>query len=71
MPYLGSRQILSRRQHGPNKRCALNYDVHLITRFNGIFTTCEECVLTLTDHCSIIMGVTVASVNDVAVRTGE
>ena len=33
--YRGSRQILSRRQHAPNKRCALNNGVRLITRFYG------------------------------------
>ena len=31
--YQGSRQILSRREHVPNKWCALNNDVCLITRF--------------------------------------
>ena len=30
-----SRQILSRRQHAPNKQCVLNNDVHLITPFYG------------------------------------
>ena len=34
--YQGSRQILSRRQYAPNKLCALNNDVRLITRFYGI-----------------------------------
>ena len=33
--YRGSRRILSRRQHAPNKQCALNNDVRLITRFYG------------------------------------
>ena len=42
-----------------------------IYKAQTIFTTCEECVLTLTNHCSIIMGVTVTSVNEVAMRTGE
>ena len=31
--YWGSTQILSRRQHVPNKQCALNNDVRLITWF--------------------------------------
>ena len=34
--YRGSRQIFSRRQHSPNKRCVLNDNVHLITRFYRI-----------------------------------
>ena len=33
--YRGSRHILSRRQHAPNKRCVLNNDVRLITWFYG------------------------------------
>ena len=37
--YQGSRRILSRRQHAPNKRYALNNNVHLITRFYSS-TTC-------------------------------
>ena len=42
-----------------------------ISKIPTIFTTREECVLTLTDHCSIIMGVTVASVNEVAMSAAE
>ena len=34
--YRGSRWILSGRQYAPNKQCALNNNVHLITRFYGI-----------------------------------
>ena len=34
--YQGSRQSLSRRQYAPNKQCALNNDVCLITQFYGI-----------------------------------
>ena len=33
--YWRSRQILSRRQHAPNKHCALNNNMCLITRFYG------------------------------------
>ena len=36
--YWGPRQILSRGQHAPNKRCALNNDVRLATRFYGSFS---------------------------------
>ena len=35
--YQRSRRILSRRQHAPNKRSALNSDERLITRFYSIF----------------------------------
>ena len=46
--------------------------LHYIARkYKLYFTTCEDCVLTLTDNSSIIMGVTVASVNEVAMRTAE
>ena len=34
--YRVSTQILSRRQHAPNKLCALNNDVRLTTRFYGM-----------------------------------
>ena len=36
-----------------------------------IFTTREECVLTLTNHCSVIMSVTVTSANKVAMSAAE
>ena len=36
VPALTCPLILSRTQHAPNKRCALNNNVHLITRFYGI-----------------------------------
>ena len=39
--YQGSRRILSRRQYAPNKRCALNNNVCLITRFYGMHLTFE------------------------------
>ena len=47
--YRGSRRILSRRQHVPNKQCALNNDVHLITWFNGTCTLyiVHTCTCTL------------------------
>ena len=42
-----------------------------ILKIPTIFTTREECVLTLTDHCSVIMGVTVTSVNKAAMSAAE
>ena len=45
--YRGSRWILSRRQHAPNKQCALINDVHLITRFYGICLKLQFAVLVI------------------------
>ena len=45
--YRGSRQILSRRQHAPNKQCALNNDVRLIT----MCTWWPDCTVTPCDLC--------------------
>ena len=38
------RFLLSRRQHAPNKRCALNNDVRLITRFYSIYIVILDAV---------------------------
>jgi len=63
--YQGSRWILSRRQHAPNKQCALNNDVHLITRFYGSQLLPRVCYLNI--HCLKVYQLFLQCFNDTVI----